>query len=74
MYRLCLGGIELAVLHARPRRHPLKFARVDDGAGANAVPMLQFPFEDIRDDLHVPVAVHAKTSAGLDSILVDDPQ
>ena len=66
--------IEFAVLNSGSRRHPLKLTDVDDRAVAHAVPVFQLPFQDIGDDLHVPVAVHAKALAGLHPILVHDPQ
>ena len=36
--------------------------------------MFQSTFQDVGDDLHVPVTVHPESLARLYSVLVDDPQ
>ena len=74
MHRLGRRGIELAVLDSRSCRHPLELPCMDDRAVAHAVPVLQGPFQDIGDDLHVPMAVHAEALARLYPVLVHDPQ
>src|SRR5437016_5698182 len=52
-----------ATLHDPPR-----------SCGLQAVRVLQRSFKDVGDDLHVAVAMHAESLAGLHSIVVDDPQ
>ena len=36
--------------------------------------MLQGPFQDVGDDLHVLMAVHPEALARLHSVFIDDPQ
>src|SRR5438270_4097446 len=74
MDRLLVGGIEFAVPYPRACGHVLHLARAQHGTVAEAVPMFERPFEDVGDDLHVPVAVRPKPLAGLHAVVVDDPQ
>ena len=66
--------IEFAVPNARPGRHPLHVAGPDDRASTDTVLMFQCAFDDVRDDLHVAVAVGAKPRTGPDPVLIDNPQ
>jgi len=43
----------------------LQLAGPQDGAVAQAVAVLQRAFQDVGDDLHVPVPVHPEALAGL---------
>src|SRR5262249_43193645 len=54
--------------------HSLDFTRMEDFAVPHAVLMFKGPFENVGDDLHVPMAVHSETLAGLDAVFVDHPQ
>ena len=69
-----LRGIILAVLHPAAGAHDLDLARLELGVIAKAVAMLDGPFEDIREDFHVPVPVRRETHPRVDEVLVDDPQ
>ena len=60
--------------HPGAGRHPLHVARLDDRPGPEAVPVLERPGEDERQDLHVAVPVLREPLARLDPILVDHPQ
>ena len=72
--RFGLGRIEFAVPNARPGRHVLELAGAQHRAGAEAISVFQGTFQNVGDDLHVPVAVHPEALARLHPILVDDPQ
>ena len=74
MHRLRAAGVEFAVADAGARAHALHVPRPDHGSGAEAVLVLEFAGDDVRDDLHVAVTVRRKTRAGCDLIVVDDPQ
>jgi hypothetical protein len=52
----------------------LELACTKYGAGPHAVSMLYGTFEDVGNDLHVAVAVHPESLAGLNPVFVDDPQ
>ena len=72
--RLVRRGIELAVQDALAGAHALHLAAPDDAAVAEAVLVLEGAVENVRDDLHVAVAVHAEAAARRDAILVDHAQ
>src|SRR5258705_4847908 len=74
MHRLLFRVIELAVPNAGARRHHLHVARADHRPGADAVLMLQRALQHIGDDLHVAMPMGVESAAGLDPVLVDDPQ
>ena len=74
MDRVFFRMIEFAVPNARPGRHPLHVAGPDDRASANTVFMFQRAFDDVRDDLHVAVAVGAEPRPGPDPVLIDNSQ
>jgi hypothetical protein len=74
MDRLGFRGVELAVLDAGACSHALELPRTEDGPVAEAVLMAESPFEDIGDDFHVPVTVHAEALTRLDPVFVDDPE
>jgi hypothetical protein len=69
-----LRGIILAVLHPAAGAHDLDLAGLELGVIAKAVAVLDGPFEDIREDFHVPVPVRRETHPRVDEVLVDDPQ
>src|SRR2546421_738601 len=58
----------------RAGAHALHLAGADDGAGPQAVLVLERALDDVRDDLHVAVAVGGKAPARLHPILVHDAQ
>jgi len=62
------------VTNAGAGRHDLHVPGTDDRSGADAVLVLQRPFEHVGDDLHVAVSVRAEAFARLDAILVDHAQ
>src|SRR5579885_1842292 len=66
--------IELAVPDASARAHALHVAPADHRAGAEAVPVFQRSLQDVRQNLHVAVAVHAETAAGGHAVVVDDAE
>src|SRR5262249_18401421 len=68
------GCVVLAMGDAGAGAHPLHLAGNNNGAVAQAVPVHEPSFEDIRDDLHLTVAVGGKARAVDDSVLVDDTQ
>src|SRR6185436_5883156 len=68
------GGIELAVPDAGARAHALHVTGPDARAIAERVLVRQLAFQHVADDLHVAVAVRAKSLAGRDAVFVDDPQ
>lgn len=74
MHRLRGRRVELAVPHARARGHVLQLAGPDNGAGAQAVLVLQLARQDVGQNLHVLVAVHAEAAARLHAILVQHAQ
>ena len=41
---------------------------------AHGVAVVQLPLDHHRDDLHVPVRVHAKALAGGNDVVIDDPE
>src|SRR5262249_2626737 len=54
--------------------HHLHVAWADHGAGADAVLVLQRPFQNIGDDLHIAVSVGIEAAAGAYAIFVDHAQ
>ena len=74
MNLLGLGSIEFAVANTRAGGHSLHGTRPDHGAVADVVFVRESALKDVRDDLHIAVAVRAEAFARLDAILVDDAQ
>ena len=66
--------IEFAVLHARSGRHTLHIARANDRAVTHAVTVLERAVDDVGNDLHVTMTMHAESLRRLDTILVDHAQ
>src|SRR5262245_53968525 len=62
------------MLDAGPGAHDLHLAGMDHGAGPEAVPVLERPFEHIAQDLHVTMTVGAESTIRLHPVVVDDPQ
>ena len=62
------------MLNPAPCRHVPEFARPKHRAGAHAITMLYGTFKNVGYDLHVPVAVHPESFAGLNPVLIDDSQ
>ena len=69
-----LRGIVFAVLHPAAGAHDLNLARLELGVVTEAVAMLDGPFEDIREDLHVTMPVRRETHRRVDEVLIDDPE
>src|SRR5262245_4321580 len=67
-------GVELAVEHPRPRAHPLDLAGADDRSRPHAVLVLELSFEDVGDDLHVPVRMRPEPLSWLHPVVVDDAE
>src|SRR5208282_6030506 len=74
MNRVGFRMIEFAVRDSRPGTHSLRFARMNDRAGAKAVLVFERAFENVGDDLHVAMPMGGETRAGADAILVDYAQ
>src|SRR5947208_10410677 len=74
MHPLLVGGIELAVPNAGSRGHALQVTGPENRAVAHAVLVLQRTFENVGNNLHIPMPVHAESLAGLYAVVVDDPQ
>jgi hypothetical protein len=74
MNRLIFRGVELAVRDAAARTDALDVARAHDGGVAHRIAMLQRALDDVGDDFHVAMRVHAKALAGSNEVLVDDAQ
>src|SRR5947209_12951020 len=74
MHPFLVGGIELAVPNTGSSGHALQRTGPDHRAVAHAVLVLQRTFEDVGDNLHVPMAVHAESLSGLHTIVIDDSQ
>ena len=68
------GRVEFAVRDAAPCAHALHLARPDHRTGSQAVAVFQRAFQDVRDDLHVPVRMHRESFAALDPVFVQHPQ
>jgi len=69
-----LGGIVLAVLHPAAGAHDLNLSRLELGVIAEAVTVLDGPFEDIREDFHVAMPVGREAHRRVDEVLINDPQ
>src|SRR5690606_35477260 len=65
---------ELAMLDTGPGAHPLHVAGTDHRTFTPAIPMRPPPFQDVRNDLHVPVSMGSKTGARGDVVVIDHPQ
>jgi len=74
MRGLALGVVELAVAHTAACAHALHIAGRNALDVAHAVLVRQLAREHVADDLHVAVAMGAKTGARRDAVLVDHPQ
>src|SRR5215813_7001696 len=68
MHAFALRWIEFAVRDAASRTHPLNIAPLDDGTRADAVLVLELPFEHVSQDLHVAMAMRAEAHARLDAV------
>ena len=66
--------VELRVTHTRARAHALHIPGGNAFDIAHVVLVGQIARQHIADDLHVLVAVGAKTSARRDPVFVDHPQ
>jgi len=72
--RPLLRAVELAVLDAGPRAHPLHLARPQDAAASGRVPVGELTLEHPRQDLHVAVSMPSEPFPRLHAILVDDAE
>ena len=60
--------------HARPSRHVLNLAILDDAPAPGGVFVFQRPFQNIGKDFHVLVGMRRKPGARVDPIFIDDAQ
>jgi hypothetical protein len=72
--RLGFGRVELAVSDTGPGGDALYLAGPQHRPVSETVLVFESAFEDVGDDLHVPVSVGAKPLAGSDSVFVDDAE
>ena len=66
--------VELGVVDAGSRAHPLHFAWPDRRAVTEAVLVRELAFENVGDDLHVLVVMRAEAAPRIHEVLVDDAQ
>ncbi len=69
-----LRVIVLLVEDPRSSRHDLNLSRMDHPCIPLVVLVLQFLFQDIGHNLHIPMGVRSETLTGLDNVLIEDPQ
>src|SRR5258708_7198904 len=72
--RLSSRGVVFGVTNSRPRAHPLDLARGNLPGVSQAVAVFQRAGDDIGHNLHFTVAVHRKTAARSDHVVVEDAQ
>jgi hypothetical protein len=66
--------IELGMLYAATRTHPLQITRDDRRAVPHRVAMRQLTGQDPAENFHVPMAMGAEARSGGDSVFINDPQ
>jgi hypothetical protein len=66
-----LAAIDFTMDKARAGTHPLHFSGHERGTVAHRIAVVQGTLHHHRDDLHVPVGVHAKTLARRYAVVVD---
>ena len=59
---------------ARPKRHQLHPAGIEDSIVAQAIGMLKCPVPDIRDPLDVGVRVHGPDGSRAKAVMVEDSE
>ena len=69
-----LATVDLAMDHAGAGAHALHLAGAQHLGVAHGIAVVQLPLDHHRDDLHVPVRVHAKPLARGNHVVVDDAQ
>ena len=69
-----LRGIILAVLHPAAGAHDLDLTGLELGMVAEAITVLDGPFQDVREDFHVAMPVGREAHRRVDEVLVDHPQ
>ena len=69
-----LRWVELGMTDTTSGRHDLNLPRTDYFGVPKAILVLEFALYDDCDYLHVSVAVHTKTSAFSDNVIVNDPE
>src|SRR5438876_614623 len=74
MARLPFRRIEFAVPNARARAHALHIAALHDGARAKAVTMFEATRQNVSENLHVTMPVHAEAGIRRHSVVVDHAQ
>src|ERR1051325_3282593 len=74
VHALGIRRILLAVSHTSARTHPLHVAGTNDRTIAHAVFVFERTFEDVRNDLHVAMAMLRKPSTRSHKILIDHTQ
>ena len=62
--------VELAVVNAAAGTHHLHLARLEPRVHAHAVAMFDAAFQDIADNLHVPVRVGREALSRFDPVFV----
>src|SRR2546423_10267833 len=72
--RLSGRWVEFAVAYAAACGHTLAIAGKNHRTGSQAVFVLEFALEHVRDDFHVAMRMRWKTGIGRDPIFVDDAQ
>src|SRR5688500_12373372 len=63
VHRITFGSVRLTVHHAGAGAHPLDIARTDDSRVPDAVAMRETALQDIRQNLHVAVAMRPESLA-----------
>jgi hypothetical protein len=74
MHRVALGCIELTVLDAGACAHALHLTWTNDRACAERIIVRKRALENIRNNLHVAMAMHTEPRSGSDAIFVDNAQ
>jgi len=68
------GRVELTMPHATSRAHELNLTGTEDALISKAVAMCQRTFQNIAENLHVPMRMLGETSAGGDNVVIDHPK
>src|SRR4051794_17157683 len=66
--------IELAMPYASACAHALAVARKNHCSCAQAVFMFQRAFQDVGNNLHIPMRMQRETFTGCDPIFINNPQ
>src|ERR1700680_1681706 len=74
MSRIGFRCVGFTVPHSGARAHALSIAGANDRPIPHAVLVLESPFQQVGDDLHVTVRMHGKTMASLNPVFVNHAQ